>query len=70
MTPEPEPVTLESIARQILEIRAELADARSELRGVAASLRSLVQITGRVEAKAAALLAEMRAFNEAERQGD
>ena len=53
----PEPVTLEWIARQLVEMQEEIS-------GASARTRTLIEILGRIEANAAALHEEMRAFNE------
>lgn len=61
MTDLPEPVTLEWIAGQLVEVRDETDSLRS-------GLNALIEIVRRVEAKTIALRDELRAFNEEERQ--
>ena len=61
MTDLPEPVTLEWIARQLVEVR----DETDSLRG---GLDALIEIVRRVETTTVALRDELRAFNEEERQ--
>ena len=57
----PEPVTLEWIARQLVEMHAEIDY-------LAPGLRRLIELLTGLEAKAVALHEEMRAFNEEQRQ--
>ncbi len=58
---EPEPATLESIARQIVEVHALLDGLRD-------GVRTLMEIATRTETTTNALLEEARAFNEARKR--
>jgi hypothetical protein len=79
MTDIPEPVTLEWIARQLVEMREEtcgdlhgaggqIGSVGSDMQSLRASTRTLIEMLSRVEAKMIALHKEMRAFIEEERQ--
>lgn len=78
MTDIPEPVTLEWITRQLVEMREEICGlhgvACGQTGGVGsdmplrASTRTLIEMLSRIEAKTIAIHEEMRTFIEEERQ--